>query len=211
MKTKNLNGIWCKKHILILFLVVAAALLGVFFFLRRGNGKAVILLPASRLDVPDTVCYYQQKDPRWAKDHLGQARDTMASSGCLVCALAAGLEMQDTSSLTPGELNRLFSEAQVYTDSGAVIWNRIPEAVPGAKSYVAGEVRAEEIDRFLANGICPVVKVRVGGTGAFHWVLLVGADENGYLCMDPLQDVREPVPLEKFQNQVYAMRAVYRE
>ena len=165
MKTKNLNGIWCKKHILILFLVVAAALLGVFFFLRRGNGKAVILLPASRLDVPDTVCYYQQKDPRWAKDHLGQARDTMASSGCLVCALAAGLEMQDTSSLTPGELNRLFSEAQVYTDSGAVIWNRILHGslagCPGAgalgKIPEPGVCHAGGVQRVVEDGTdrCP--------------------------------------------------------
>lgn len=244
------------KRIFLACLALAAALLAVVgflwardiqavFFVRRGNEQAVTLVPERPWEVPEVVYYFWQKDPQWAGDHLGKARDTMASSGCLVCSLAAGLRMQEhgvkpdgepgsdpgrqpggeTEShgipaikgvrrdpspvLTAGELNRRFSDAQVYTDHGAVIWDRIPEAVPETVSYVAEEVRREEIDQFLAQGIFPVVKVRVGGTGAFHWVLLIGADENSYLCMDPLREGQSPVSLEEFQNRVYAMRAVY--
>ena len=244
------------KRVFLACLLLAAALLGAVcflwvrdiqavFFVRRGNGEAVVLVPERPEEVPEVVYYFWQKDPRWAKDHLGEARDTMASSGCLVCSLAAGLQMQEHGAKpdgdpgsgpgrqpgderesygipatkgvrrdpplfsTAGELNRRFSDAQVYTDNGAVIWDRIPDAVPETVSYVAEEVRREEIDQFLAQGIFPVVKVRVGGTGAFHWVLLIGADENSYLCMDPLREDQSPVSLEEFQNRVYAMRAVY--
>lgn len=246
---RNYRSFWRKKQGLLLCLSVAAVLLGIgvllwtgkiqaVFSLKRGNGQGVVLLPENPRQVPDTVCYFWQKDPRWAGDRLGEARDTMASSGCLVCSLAAGLRMQENGSAsqnnrddiqegwpdgqenkensptlfsTAGDLNRLFSQAQVYTKNGAVIWDRIPEAVPGTVTYVAEGVDAGEIDGFLARGIFPAVKVRVGGTGAFHWVLLVGADGNGYLSMDPLKEDPAAVSLEEFGNRVYAVRAVYYE
>lgn len=215
-------------------LAAAGVLLILAVCIRHGRmGKSVELYPLCETR-PGTVVYFRQQDPEWANDHLGDARDTMQSSGCLVCCLAAGLMMQadalaaesamvtgaDSSvvqtdvpgagfSMTAGELNAAFSEGDVYTDSGAVIWGTISSVLPDTECIVADTVKAEEIDRLLQQGIYPVVKVRVNGVGAWHWVLLVGADENGYLCMDPMAETEEPVSLEKFQNRVYSMRAVY--
>ena len=103
---RNYRSFWRKKQGLLLCLSVAAVLLGIgvllwtgkiqaVFSLKRGNGQGVVLLPENPRQVPDTVCYFWQKDPRWDGDRLGEARDTMASSGCLVCSLAAGLRMQE--------------------------------------------------------------------------------------------------------------------
>ncbi len=189
-------------------LLVAAVLL-----IRGRNAAGELLLPEQKQELPEVV-YFMQRHPAWAGDHLGQAKDTMASSGCLVCALAAGLDMQAIALemdfyMTAGELNKAFSEADAYTEQGAVIWDRIKTAVPGTESYVAGSVETDEIDLFLSQGIFPVVKVRMGGYGAYHWVLLVGTDENGYLCMDPMSEKEAPVSLSVFGNRAYAVRAVY--
>lgn len=183
------------------------------FFRWLGNTDGVTVCPQQKRNSPEIV-YFRQKDSRWADDRLGEAKDTMASSGCLVCTLAAGLDMQagdgqEAFFMTAGELNAAFSEKEVYTESGAVIWNKIVLAVPGTESYVAETVQETEIDRFLSEGIFPVVKVRMNGYGAYHWVLIVGADEDGYLCMDPMHETQEPVPLSGFANRVYALRAVY--
>ena len=85
----------------------------------------------------------------------------------------------------------------------------ISSVLPDTECIVADKVKAEEIDALLQQGIFPVVKVRVNGVGAWHWVLLVGSDENGYLCMDPMSETEEPVSLGIFRNRVYSMRAVY--
>ncbi len=220
------NGIRC--------LAVAGLLLLLAVYIRHNRmEKSVELYPLCETE-PGQVVYFCQQDPEWAEDHLGDARDTMRSSGCLVCSLASGLMMQSEAlaekstletegdwpamqpdapgagfSMTAGELNAAFSEGGVYTDSGAVIWGNISSVLPDTECIVADKVKAEEIDALLQQGIFPVVKVRVNGVGAWHWVLLVGSDENGYLCMDPMSETEEPVSLGIFRNRVYSMRAVY--
>ncbi len=205
-----------RKMIRRLSVVAAGMFLGLVFSVclwRSRGGDGVLLVPR-QIREPEHVVYFCQQDPAWADDHLGEARDTMASSGCLVCALASGLAMQAAGQglsfeLTAGELNEAFSEAEVYTESGAVIWGRIPLAVPGTESLVMDSVDGEEIARLLEDGIFPVVKVRMKGVGAWHWVLLTGSDANGYLCMDPMSDTKEAVSLSEFHNRAYAVRAVY--
>lgn len=191
---------------------ICAALSAAFIWHSRGSG-GVALYPKQESEPPEMI-YFMQKDPEWAEERLGKARDTMASSGCLVCSLAAGLDMQARELgldfyMTAGELNEALADARAYTDSGAVIWGQIPSAVTGTECYVAEAVKAEEIDRFLSQGVYPVVKVRVGGVGVYHWVLVTGTDDNGYLCMDPMSEKDEPVSLSQFHDKVYSMRAVY--
>lgn len=180
------------------------------------RGKAndgIVLIPDQEIAVKDPICF-MQKDPEWAKDRLGGARDTMASSGCLVTALASGLDMQAREEgrdfyITPGELNAAFSAAGAYTDGGSVIWDKVPDAVPETDIVVIGTVSEPAIAQIFSEGHYPVVKVRVGGNGAFHWVLLIGADKDQYYCMDPLSDRGEPVSLASFGNRIYSIRSVF--
>ena len=202
-----------KKPVLLTGGLCLCIFLALLFSWRNRRQNGVLLVPLQDREIADMV-YFMQKDSRWGEAHLGEARDTMASSGCLVCCLAAGLDMQARDKnldlyMTAGQLNEVFSREDVYTESGAVIWNKIQEAVPGTICYVADTVNKNEIDQLLADGIFPVVKVRMGGVGAWHWVLLTGTDENGYVCMDPMGEAEVPVSLSEFQDRVYSVRAVY--
>ena len=111
--------------------------------------------------------------------------------------------------VTAGELNQIFSEKQVYNQQGDIVWGRIEEVMPDVGVSVAGTVDGEQIEALLDEGRYPIVKVKVGGDGASHWVLIVGSDEGGYLCMDPLKEDGELVPLSRHGGVVYRMRCVY--
>ena len=111
--------------------------------------------------------------------------------------------------MTAGELNQIFSEKQVYNQQGDIVWGRIEEVMPDVGVSVAGTVDGEQIEALLDEGRYPIVKVKVGGDGASHWVLIVGSDEGGYLCIDPLKEDGELVPLSRHGGVVYRMRCVY--
>ena len=88
------------------------------------------------------------------------------------------------------------------------VWGRIEEALPQARVLVASSVNGQEIEELLAQGRYPAVKVKVGGNGAAHWVLLIGSENGEYLCMDPLEDDGKPVLLSRHGGVVYRMRCV---
>lgn len=111
--------------------------------------------------------------------------------------------------MTAGELNRIFSEGQVYNEQGDIVWGRIEEIMPEVRVLVAGSVDGKQIETLLDEGKYPIVKVKVGGNGAAHWVLIVGSDGGEYLCMDPLVEDGKLVPLSRHGGVVYRMRCVY--
>lgn len=74
--------------------------------------------------------------------------------------------------VTPGELNRIFTEAGVYNESGDIVWGRIREALPETEVLAASGVDNRKLDRLLSEGRFPAVKVKNHGHGAWHWVLL---------------------------------------
>lgn len=189
--------------------VVLAA--GAFLFLsrRRGSGEGIALEPLSQYSAEHVPCY-RQKDPLWGKDKLGDSSYTMSGSGCLTTCIAAALTAQHPAAepLTPGELNRLFSEAGVYNASGDIVWGKIKDALPETEVLVASGVDNREIDQMLAEGKYPAVRVKVHGRGAWHWVLIAGTDENGYLCMDPLNGDEKLIPFSDHGGVAYSMRTV---
>jgi hypothetical protein len=173
-------------------LVIAGGLL-VWRLLDRSGDASVEATPGRDYAVAD-VEFFVQNDPLWADDALGDSRYRMSGSGCLVCCLAAALDAQgfDTD---PGQLNQLFSEQGVYTGDGDVLWSRLSEAIPGASVVMPARVDADRLEEAVAQGRLPVVKVKYKGTGYQHWVLLIGAGDGDYLCMDPLNAAQEPLPL----------------
>lgn len=198
--------------ILAIFMIILLVVVGSLFAKNNGESGA-ILLPEQSIPVTKPIAF-MQKDPEWAEDFLGDSKDTMGASGCLVTAIASGLDMQAKAEnsdfyITPKSLNQILTAAKAYTDGGAVIWEKIRTALPQTEVYVAETVRGEIINEFLENGLFPAVKVRVGGNGAYHWVLLIGAEDGHYVCMDPLSKNGEPVSLAVFKDRIYSMRAVY--
>lgn len=155
--------------------------------------------------IPQEVALYRQDDARWAGDRLGDSSYTMKSSGCLVSCIASAISMESGQAVTPGELNTLFSENNVYDGEGNLQWTALEEA-GGYAVTVYQEVSEEEINRCLAAGHYPIVRVRMHGIGNYHYVLITGVEDRDYICMDPLED--KLTKLSRYFNRVYAVRLV---
>jgi len=206
------------KHKKTVFIMIAVVLLiaaaaAILYRKYRPDNEGRVVQPQAAFSCA-SISFYRQRDAAWADDHLGESRFTMASSGCLTTALAAGLEMEKQKEdpayeLTPGELNRLFSDKGVYNSSGDIVWGTISNALDGVQVYVGKGVDSTIIDEFLREGNYPAVRVRVGGNGAMHWVLIVSSDETMYYCMDPLSQQTTAVPLSSFDSKIYSIRCVY--
>ncbi len=191
---------------------VLCILTGTALFFRRGRDTGVRIRPERDYPVGEVISYCQ-KDDRWEEDKLGPSGYTMARSGCLTSCIASALSTEHLTTgagaaVTAGELNQIFSEYGVYNDQGDIVWGRIEEALPQARVLVASSVNGQEIEELLAQGRYPAVKVKVGGNGAAHWVLLIGSENGEYLCMDPLEDDGKPVLLSRHGGVVYRMRCV---
>ena len=186
-------------------LVLAAAALLVWRH-RGGGGEGTTIQSTKVHPLPEAV-YYLQKDEEWAADPLGESRFTMGSSGCLVTCLATLFDLYGES-VTPGELNRLFTEQGVYNASGDVIWGNISSVYPEATVTVYKTVDEQAIEAALDQQQYPLVRVKNLGDGYWHWVLLLGSGDDGYLCMDPLYSEKEARPLSTHGNTVYSWRLV---
>lgn len=186
-------------------LVLAAAALLVWRH-RGGGGEGTTIQSTKVHPLPEAV-YYLQKDEEWAADPLGESRFTMGSSGCLVTCLATLFDLYGES-VTPGELNRLFAEQGVYNASGDVIWGNISSVYPEATVTVYKTVDEQAIEAALDQQQYPLVRVKNLGDGYWHWVLLLGSGDDGYLCMDPLYSEKEARPLSAHGNTVYSWRLV---
>ena len=175
------------------------------FFIRVRNGIQV----RATVDytVSEQAVLYRQDDEKWADDKLGNSVYSMAGSGCLVSCIATAIS-DGENMITPGELNKLFSENGVYDTEGNIQWGQISE-MDGFEVEVFSSPSNETIEKCLADGKYPIVRVRMKGLGNFHYVLIVGTEAGKYVCMDPLED--ELIMLSDYGNRVYAIRCVWKE
>ena len=195
----------------IIFLCILFCL--IWQYRLRGSSK---LIPMTDFESAEPV-FYRQNDEKWAQDTLGESAFTMESSGCLVTCIASAMEMsaksnENESSLyenkDPGDLNAWFSQNRVYDTQGNLQWgelNKLNEfQVEVYETFSAGLLM-----ECLEQGRYPVVRVRMGGIGNFHYVLIVKAEDGMFYCMDPLREEETLVPLSEYNCRVYAVRCVY--
>lgn len=174
-----------------------------FLFLRLRGGAT---LKPSKLSLPaKEVTVYRQDDVAWADDLLGTSSYTMKSSGCLVSCIASAVSMETGTAITPGSLNAFFTENGVYDSEGNIQWAAV-DALEGFTAEVYQEVLQSDLDACLAAGQYPIVRVRMHGLGSFHYVLVVGARDGAYLCMDPLES--RLTKLSHYLGRIYAVRVV---
>lgn len=181
---------------------------GGVFFRFRGSVPAEPLteIPAGQ------VVFYRQDGQDWKDEKLGGSEFTMEFSGCLTACIASVLEMEEAGPragepMNPGELNRLFSENQVYDSQGNIQWGPL-EQVLGLKVQREDgrEVSAGNMEGMLSRGVFPIARVRMKGVGSFHYVVVVQAGEGQFWCMDPLKQEGELVPLSEYGGRIYAVR-----
>ncbi|MDE7273515.1 MAG: C39 family peptidase [Lachnospiraceae bacterium] len=188
-------------------LLMGIVIVAVGFLFLRLRGSVVVKPNQDELLSGEAVTY-RQDDETWASDLLGDSRFTMKSSGCLVTCIASAVSMETGVRMTPGVLNQIFSENQVYDSEGNIQWAAIGK-MEGYSADVFSEVSDTEIAQCLASGHYPIVRVRMRGLGSYHYVLIVGIEDGDYLCMDPLEN--ELTKLSRYLNRVYAVRMVCAE
>lgn len=177
-----------------IILLTAAAFV---FFKFRGS----IRLNASREVKAGEITCFTQDDPGWAADTLGTSSYTMASSGCLTTCIAS-IQNQ-----FPGEMNRWLSDQSAYDAEGNLLWEELEKALEvKVTRQNAGETSGSELEELLEKGIFPILRVRMGGFGNFHYVVLAESDGEEFWCMDPLNQDKELAPLSQFGNRIYAVR-----
>ena len=202
---RMISSIRMKTILLILLLGIVIAAAGFLFLRLRGS---VTVKPTQAEPLSREVISYRQDDETWAADLLGDSRFTMKSSGCLVTCIASAVSMETGAGITPGALNQIFSENQVYDSEGNIQWAAIGE-IEGYSADVFSEVSETQIAQCLASGHYPIVRVRMHGLGSYHYVLVVGTEDGDYICMDPLENGL--TKLSYYLNRVYAVRVVSAE
>ena len=195
-----------KKIILPLIVIIAILLLlvgGIFWRLHH----SIKIKPSKEYEVGKEVVLYRQDDPDWADDELGKSGYIMKSSGCLVSCIASAVTTGGED-ITPKSMNELFSNNNVYDSEGNIQWENI-DKIEGYHTEVFDKASNEAIEKCLDAGNCPIVLVRMGGIGNFHFILIVGAENGDYICMDPLEDT--PTKRSDYGGRVYAVRCVWYE
>ena len=155
---------------------------------------------------PQKTQFFLQNDPQWKDNLIGQSGLRLGGYGCLVSALTSSIS-QLGHETTPRELNDLFARNGVYTAGGEVIWYKISEVIPGIKYQYKRVFSSSTLEEDLRQRRLPIVKVRYKRTGVFHWVLVVGADKEDFLIMDPLNPNKEVVSLGT-HGKVHAYRVL---
>ncbi len=197
--------------ILAAIILAGIAVTGVYIYAKHSGIK----LEAGTDYMIDNVVYYYQKDSRWKDDPLGTSQYHMGDSGCLVCCLAAEINMQQieidgfNTELDPKTLNSFFSQNNVYDSEGNIQWAVLENAI--GKNVVlkdASELENNEIQKLIESGCFPVVMVKMPKSGSLHFVLIVSCKDGDFICMDPMNKDLKPVPLSYFNNTIYSVRYI---
>lgn len=188
------------------YILLGGIIVVMAFFAVRLRGSVVVKPGEMQWRVGE-VAAYRQDDEIWAEDTLGDSGFTMRSSGCLVTCIASAVSMETGKEMTPGALNQIFSDNQVYDSEGNIQWAAV-DGIEGYHADVFQKVSETEIAQCLAAGHYPIVRVRMHGLGSFHYVLIVGSEDGEYVCIDPLEDGL--TRLSDYLNRVYAVRVVWK-
>lgn len=197
-----------KKKIIIGILVVlalAGILMAIYALKNRGGVKITC---ESDYKVNENLIPYRQDDEQWEDDNIGESRFKMGDSGCIITSIATAIS-QSKSPLTPGELNALLTEENVFDGEGNLQWGML-EQIDGFHVNVYSDITEQNIDTCLENGRYPIVKVhRKTLTSYHHYILIIGTENGDYVCMDPLEN--HLTKLSDYGNKVYAIRCVWYE
>ena len=194
------------KKILIIATVIVIGLVSVSQLIKNRGGVNVQCQTA--YDVDGELVSYRQDDPKWKDLHLGESEFTMESSGCITTCIATAIS-RSGNPLNPGQVATLLSDNGVFDQDGNLQWGKLDE-IPSFNTKVYDKPDVNAIDECLAQGYYPIVKVHRNTIFSYHhFVLIIGAVEGEYICMDPLKDGL--TKLKDYGNRIYSVRCVWYE
>ena len=191
-----------------IFYITAALIvvLGLALFVKFKDRNGIVVKSSSDFPVNENLVAYRQDNDEWKADKIGNSKYTMESSGCVITCIATAIS-DSRFAQNPGELNRFLSDHNVFDDEGNLQWGKIDE-IDGLSADVYQEKSSDIIDGCLSAGHYPIIKIHRNTLFSYHhYVLVIGAKDGEYICMDPLQD--KLTKLSDYNNKIYAIRCVY--
>ena len=168
--------------------------------------NGIVVKSSSDFPVNENIVAYRQDNDEWKSDKIGNSKYSMESSGCVITCIATAIS-DSRLAMNPGELNRFLSDHNVFDDEGNLQWGKIDE-IDGLSADVYQEKSSDIIDGCLSTGHYPIIKIHRNTLFSYHhYVLVIGAEDGEYICMDPLQD--KLTKLSDYNNKIYAIRCVY--
>lgn len=154
--------------------------------------------------------HFQQSDPQWGNDLLGNTQRTLAAEGCAVASAAMVLAMHGVH-VDPGVLNRfLTAHHKGYTDRGWIYWESAAEFDPVAAEQLLPHYEDLPSYRLIDTNLMkknPVIARVRTPSGITHFVVIVGKDGLDYLVRDPAEPAsRGAYPLKEFGSPIEAIR-----
>lgn len=186
---------------------------GIFFFLFAVYVAAafyienigITLKTDENFDYYSKVEHFLQTDPKWASLKLGTSNYTLAQQGCTITDVAMVLNYLGYKT-NPQILNQQLTENSAYTENGNLLWFKLEDLYP-VKYKHRRVFSSKTIENSLRSEILPIVRVKLAEGELEHWVLIVGADGEDFLVMDPLNKNKTVKKLVEY-GKVYAYRAI---
>ena len=159
---------------------------------------------------PDAYIY-NQRDPVWGNDELGQTGESIADFGCTLSALSMAASNLGHE-ITPGEMNAALIAKAGFTPRGWIKWNEVTIATDGQISvdYYETPQHADIDACLIKQGGYPLVRFMLYGR-VQHWAMVVGKIGETYLIRDPLETSKAPIRLQTRAPSILAVRCVRRE
>lgn len=174
------------------------------------NWKHVISSSGGRYFLHRTVIPvppFQQNDPRWGMQLLGNSIDTLGQSGCAVSSAAMVLAAYGVDT-DPQRLNAYLTTHDGYVGDGLLVWEKAAQiAARGQveKAYEAAPSYAL-LDANILKGNPVIVRVHLRN-GTTHFVVVAGKQGWDYLIRDPARPADYGVyPLRKITGRIEALR-----
>lgn len=156
--------------------------------------------------LPDRAVY-NQKDKRWAKDTLGNTKDSMAAYGCLVTATSMALSNLGFQT-DPKDFNARMTKVDGFTSRGWMVWSGIEKVTDGKATFKFYDTVSDDIiEGCMADGFYPLARF-ILPNGRDHWSMIVGRSSKGFHMRDPLRVSKQPLIFPRGSDAFKSVRCV---
>ena len=149
---------------------------------------------------------FQQNDPHWSEQLLGNTIDTLGQSGCAVTSAAMVLRAYGVDT-DPPRLNAYLTAHNGYVGSGWLVWERVSGLTHGQVQKAYEDYPSYQLlDDNIRKGNPVIVRIHLRN-GTTHFVVIVGKQGWDYLIRDPARPASYGVyPLSRLVSRIEALR-----
>jgi len=149
---------------------------------------------------------FQQNDPHWSEQLLGNTIDTLGQSGCAVTSAAMVLRAYGVDT-DPARLNAYLTTHRGYVGDGWLVWEKAAELGRGQVEKAYEDLPSYAlIDANILRGNPVIVRIHLRN-GTTHFVVVVGKEGWSYLIRDRARPPDYGVyPLHELVSRIEALR-----